>query len=105
MVGKKAYLQPRETVLQTVCDVVELLRGKPTLGDTANGMIRTRLTMYGLKWEVRFTVADLGRNRSGVTVEVTGERKDKRKEIRSMFSLLDSMLLAEAEIEFDEAEV
>ena len=102
MVGKKVYLQPRSTVLESVNDIVELLRGKSTVGDTANGKIGTRLSMYGLQWEVRFTVADLGRNRSRVAIEITGERNDKKKEILSMFALLDSMLVAAAEIEFED---
>ena len=83
-------------------DIVELLRGKATVGDTANGNISTRLSMYGMKWDVRFTVTDLGRNRSRVAIEITGERKDKKKEILSMFALLDSMLVAAAEIEFED---
>ena len=102
MVGKKVYLQPKGTVLQAACDIVELLRGKPTIGDTANGIISTRVSMYGNKWEIRFTVTDIGRNRSSVTIEIVGKRSEKRKEIRSMFALLDSMLIAEAEIEFED---
>ena len=57
--------------------------------------------MYGFKWDVRFIVEDIGKNRSSVTVEIIGERRDKKKEIRSMFALLDSMLLVGAEIEFE----
>ena len=102
MEGKKAYLQSRDTVLGAVHDIVELTKGKNTVGDTANGKLSTHLTMYGYKWEVRFTVLDVGRNRSCATVEIVGERSDKRKEIQSMFALLDSMLLVGAEIMFTE---
>ena len=104
MEGKKIYLQPRGLVLDTIHDIVEFLRGKPTVSDTPRGKISTGLTMYGYKWDVRFTVEDIGKNRSSVTIEVDGERQDKKKEIRSMFALLDSMLLVGAEIEFAENE-
>jgi len=102
--GKKVYLQPMETVLNTVHDIVELLKGKPTVTDSHNGSVKTRLTMYGYKWDVHFTVADVGKNRSSVMIEVEGDRRDKKREISSMFALLDSMLIAEAEIELDENE-
>ena len=102
MQGKKAYLQPKGTVLNTIHDIVELLRGKPTVTDTPNGKVNTRLTMYGYKWDILFTVTDIGKNRCNVTIEIEGERKDKKREIRSVFSLLDSMLLVGAEIEYEE---
>jgi len=100
LVGKKIYLQPRGLVLATVYDIIEFLKGKSTVSDTPQGMVSTRLTMYGFKWEVRFTVEDIGKNRSSVSIDIKGERRDKRKEILSMFALLDSMLLVGAEIEF-----
>ena len=102
MQGKKAYLQPRGTVLNTIHDIVELLRGKPTVSDTPNGKVNTRLMMYGYKWDVLFTVTDIGKNRCNVVIEIEGERQDKKREIRSVFSLLDSMLLTGAEIEYEE---
>ena len=89
-------------VLDTVHDVVEILKGKPTVCDTPRGKVDTRLTMYGFKWDVHFTIEDIGKNRSSVTIGISGERQDKRKEILSMFALLDSMLLIGAEIEFSE---
>ena len=99
--GKKIYLQPMETVLNTIHDTVELLRGRPTVSDTPNGKVKTRLTMYGYKWDVIYTVADIGRNRCSVAVEIEGERQDKKREIRSVFALLDSMLLVGAEIDYE----
>jgi len=104
MVGKKKYPQPLATVLGTVHDIVELLRGRPTIGDSANGKITTHLSLYGYKWEVRFTVEDIGKNRSSVTIEIVGQRSDKKKELLSMFALLDSMLLVGVDIECDENE-
>ena len=92
-------------VLGTVHDIVELTRGRQTVGDTSNGKINTNISMYGAKWEVRFTVEDIGKNRSNVTIEIDGEKQDKRKEIRSMFALLDSMLAIEAEIEYEEMNI
>jgi hypothetical protein len=52
MEGKKIYLQPKVTVLHTIHDIVELTRGKPTVTDTPNGRVSTRLSMYGMKWDV-----------------------------------------------------
>ena len=98
--GTKKYLQPRAAVLGAVSDIVELLKGRQTVGDTANGKITTCISMYGKKWKARFAVEDIGMNRSSVTVRVDGERTDKKKEIRGMFALLDSMLLDGADIEY-----
>ena len=102
MLGKKTYLQPIGTVLNTIHDIIELLKSGSTVSDTPNGKVSTRLTMYGYKWDVLFTVTDIGKNRCDVVIEIEGERQDKRREIRSIFSLLDSMLLTGAEIEYEE---
>jgi hypothetical protein len=102
--GKKIYLQPKGTVLNTICDIVELTRGRSFGSDSANGITSAHMKMYGYKWDVHFLVEDIGKNRSCVTVGIEGERRDKRKEIRSVFALLDSMLLIDAEIEFADKE-
>ena len=105
MEGKKYYLQPSGTVLGTIHDIVDFLRGKPYNSDTANGVTNAHMTMYGFKWDVHFLVEDIGMNRSRVTIGLEGERLDKRKEIRSMFALLDSMLLVGAELEFEASDI
>jgi hypothetical protein len=104
MEGKKYYLQPYATVLSTIHDIVEFLKAKPFNSDTAHGIINAHLTMYGFKWDVHFLVEDAGKNRSRVTIGIEGERTDKKREIRSMFALLDSMLLIGAELEFADKE-
>jgi len=104
MEGKKIYLQPRGTVINTILDIVELLRGKSFACDTPNGKINTQLSLYGYRWEVRFFVQDFGCNQCNVTIGIDGQRRDKKREIRSMFALLDSMLLTEAEIKYAEKE-
>ena len=100
MEGRKYYLQPSGTVLNTIHDIVEFLKGRPFNSDTVHGIINAHLTMYGFKWDIHFLVEDIGRNRSRVTIGIEGERTDKKREIRSMFALLDSMLLIGAEIEY-----
>ena len=96
-------MQPRGTILDTIHDIVEFLRGRQTVSDTPRGKVSTRLTMYGFKWTVDFAVEDIGKNRSSVTIGIEGERRNKKKEIRSMFALLDSMLVGLAEIEYEES--
>ena len=83
MEGKKNYLQPRGAVLDAIHDIVELLRGRQTICDTPNGKISTHLTMYGYRWDVKYFVKDIGKNRCSVTIEINGDLTDKRREIRS----------------------
>jgi len=104
MEGKKIYLQPRGTILHTIHDIVELQNAKPTLSDTPNGRIQTRLSMYGRKWDVIYTVNDIGQNRSSVAIEIEGERRNKIREIHTAFALLDAMLVTGAEVELAENE-
>ena len=39
-----------------------------------------------------YKITELGNKRCEVSLSVTGERKDKERELRSEFALLDSML-------------
>jgi hypothetical protein len=103
MNGSKNYLQPKRFVLTTVYDIAELLQGRTTFCDTPNVIIRAQIKMYGKKWDVLFAVKDIGNNRSRVTIGIDGKMFDKKKEIRSMFTLLDSMLLLDPDIEFEES--
>ena len=104
MEGKKIYLQPRGTILNTIHDIVELQNAKPTVSDTPNGKIKTSLSMYGRKWDVIYTVKDIGQNRCSVTIEIEGECRNKTREIHTAFAMLDAMLVTGAEIELTENE-
>jgi hypothetical protein len=114
MEASKDYLQPVRYVLTTVYDIAELLQGSAAFCDAPKGVIVARVQKKKKKWDVVFAVKDIGHNRSRVTVRivdgVAGEEEafgdgklfGERKELRSIFALLDSMLLIEAEIEFTE---
>jgi hypothetical protein len=100
--GTKVYLQSARYVLATIGDVVELQKGKVTYSDTPNGRICFTVKMYAYKWEFSFTVTDAGQNRCSVTIEAGGEELARDRMIRREFSLLDSLLIAGAEIEIAE---
>jgi len=97
VVGKKVYLQPRGTVIDGICDLIEIQKGKITYSDTPNGVIHFRVIMYGSKWELKFTVADIGKNRSFVRLEIESDRSHERF-INREFTLLDTFLITDAEI-------
>ena len=104
MTGRKIYLQPKGTLLQAICDLAELQRGKYTFSDSPNGVIHFLVRMYHSKWEFKFTVKDIGQNRSGVELALDGRTKDIEGVINREFALLDSMLAIGAEIELGERE-
>jgi len=100
VVGHKVYLQPRGTVIDGICDLIEIQSGKIIFSDTPNGVIHFRVVMYGSKWELKFTVADIGKNRSSVRLVVESE-KSHEKFIQREFTLLDTFLITGAEIEIE----
>ena len=100
MVGNKMYLQPRGTVIDGICDLIEIQSGKITFSDTQNGVIHFRVIMYGSKWEMKFTVEDIGKNRSFVRLEVESD-KSHEKFIHREFTLLDTFLITGAEMEIE----
>ena len=104
MEGRKIYLQSVPTVLGAVNDLVELQKGKLTFSDTKQGRIYFQVKMYAFRWELRFTVADLGQGRTSVTLETVGERRGRKDLTLRELALLDSMLTIGAEIELDEKE-
>ena len=104
MTGRKIYLQPKGMLLQAICDLAELQKGKYTFSDSPNGIIHFLVRMYHNKWEFKFAVKDLGSNRSGVELALEGRENHAEGIIRREFALLDSMLAVGAEIEMEEAE-
>lgn len=104
LLGKRIYLQPMGMVLDTINDIVELQKGKLTYSDTPHGKINFLVKMYAFKWELSFTVTDIGKNRSQVQIEIDGDTQSKEKLILREFALLDSMLIAGAQIEITDKE-
>ena len=92
MEGKKKYPRTKGYILNTIYDIVELQNGRIILSDTRHGRVHYQVSMYGYEWELLYIVTDSGKDRSDVSLRVIGERKDKEREIRREFALLDSML-------------
>lgn len=99
MRGKKKYSHPKRYVLDTIHDIVELQNGKLMISDAIHGRIFYRVSMYGRKWELLYTVVSLDRAKCSVTIEIAGERRDREKEIRREFALLDVMLDGGSQVE------
>lgn len=104
MTGNKIYLQPRRSVVNTILDIAELQKGKTTFTDTAHGKVCFLVRMYAFTYEYRFTVTDIGNNRSKVKLEVRGNSRYQMRHIIREFALLDSMMIGEAKIEFAEGQ-
>jgi len=92
MEGKKSYPKPKAYILNTIYDVIELQNGQLIMTDTKRGRVHYQVSMYGYVWELLYIVSDNEAERSEVSLRVIGERKDKAKEIRREFALLDAML-------------
>ncbi len=99
MEGDKIYLQPIGTVINTINDIVELQKGKLTRSDSAKGIIDFLVEMYDFTWELCFTVTDIGKNRCNVQIAIEGNTRSRDRLILREFALLDSMLVAGAQIE------
>ena len=104
MIANKIYLQPAGMVVNTVLDIVELQKGKTTFTDTQNGRVHFSVRMYAFRWEFRFTVTDIGKNRCRVQIEINGNTLWNKRLILQEFALLDSMLIAGAQIEITQEE-
>ena len=99
MIGDKLYFQPMDYVIAAVHDIKELQKGKGTFDDIPNGIINFVVSMYHIKWEFQFTVTDIGRNRCKVEIGITGDVQNKEDKILREYTLLDSMLTANTQIE------
>ena len=102
MTGSKIYLQPRGTILNAVSDLAELQKGKFTFSDTPNGKIHFLVKLYHNRWEFRFCVKDIGKNRSCVELEMDGDGRKTECMMHREYALLDSLLIGYAQIEMSE---
>ena len=100
--GKKIYLQPMGTIIGAIHDLIEIQKGKVTYADTTKGELHFTIRMYAFKWELRFTVNDIGQNRCQVQLVINGEEHSHEKVIVQEFALLDSILLGLAQVELSE---
>ena len=103
MEGRKTYPKSKGYILNTIYDVIELQNGQIIMTDSKHGRVHYQVSMYGYVWEMLYIVSDKGTSRSEVSLRVIGERKDKVKEIRREFTLLDAMLSGGTDVEFSEA--
>ncbi|MCL2498530.1 MAG: hypothetical protein FWF06_07960 [Symbiobacteriaceae bacterium] len=92
MEGTKSYPYPKSVVIDTIYDIVELQKGGLCISDATHGKVHYHVSMYGYCWELLYTIIPTGANQCLVTLAVYGDRKDKEKEIRREFALLDSLL-------------
>lgn len=88
--GSKVYLQPWETVLDVINDIVELQNGKLTFSDSPHGKVSFMISMYGIKWKIKFAVEGIGQNQCSVKLEVGGEPAGRDRMMAREFALLDS---------------
>jgi len=100
MEGNKMYQKSKEHVLNTIYDIIELQNGRLIMSDTKHGRVHYEVSMYGYVWEFLYIIKEIGTDGSDVSLRVIGERKDKVKEIRREFALLDSMLEGGSSVDF-----
>ena len=104
MIGSKKYLQPKDMLLNAVHELAELQKGETVLCDTLRGQINLNVTVYGVKWEYRFSVMDIGENRSEVSIALDSGHHDGKRLIDHEFALLDYVLIDRAKADFGEIE-
>jgi len=92
MEGRKTYPKPKGYILNTIYDVIEQQKGSIIMLDTKHGRIRYQVSKYGYARELVYIVSGSEADRSAVSLRVLGERKDKAKDIRREFAILDAML-------------
>jgi len=102
MTGTKRYLQPKDMLFNAVHDLAELQKAKTLMCDSPNGIVRLLVTMYAAEREYRFTVTDIGGNRSEVAIELIGGEINKQRLIDHEFALLDYVLIDRTKIELEE---
>ena len=79
--------------------MIELQKGKLVFSDSPNGIIHFVIAMYGNRWELRFTVTDIGKNRCNVKIGIEKDEQNREVLIERQFALMDSMLIIDAKME------
>jgi len=96
--GERVYPQPRNIVFNAILDIMELQNGKQTFSDSPRGKVHFQISMYGCKWEVKFSAADTEGGGCAVKLEIGGEAAERKRMLQREFSLLDSALAAESNV-------
>jgi len=92
MEGIKTFTRSKGDIINAIFDIIELQNGELILSDSRHGKVHFQLTMYGYVWELLYAIKDIGIDKCDVSLRVIGERKDKIKEIRREFALLETIL-------------
>jgi len=102
MEGIKTFTRSKGDIINAIYDVIELQKGELILSDKKHGLIHFELTMYGYLWELLYKISDMGTSKCEVSLRVIGERKDKAREIRREFALLETILNGGADVKLIE---
>ena len=98
MEGIKTFSRCKGDIINAIYDIIELQKGELILSDSRRGKIHFQVTMYGYLWELLYAITDMGTSKCDVSLRVVGERRDKAREIRREFALLDMMLDGGADV-------
>lgn len=90
MENERNYPHPPGVVFCAILDMVELQNGKLTFSDSPDGKVHFMISMYGIRWKMKFAVEGIGQNQCSVKLEVGGEPADRDKMMAREFALLDS---------------
>lgn len=91
MFEEKRYPVSREYLLNLICDIKELQKGKDMKSDTTQGNISFSTVMYGFRYEFHFTVTP-DENDTLLRLETGGSTDNDRQRIRQMLALLESLM-------------
>ena len=106
MADAVVYLQPSAMVFEALLDLMELQKGDEVESDPAGGKHYFETTLYGIVWEIRYTITEIDRTRCAVRIEVASKDgngdTEGYAEIMALreYALLDSMLLIGTPYEF-----
>ncbi|MCL1806012.1 MAG: hypothetical protein FWG28_08475 [Clostridiales bacterium] len=93
--GSRLYPYPLKYVLNTINDVREIQDGRGTGPPGARlGINNFEVNLYRQKWEYRFTVTEVEKNRCRVDIEVGGDVEHKEEKILREFAMLESCFKA-----------
>ena len=92
MTGKKVIAEPRGRIMNVIYDIIELQNARLMISDAVHGKILYRVMQYDYEWELFYTIAESGKSKCTLILELIGDRPEKDKEILRQLALLESML-------------
>lgn len=90
MENVRSYPHPPGVVFCVILDMIELQNGKLTFSDSPHGLVHFMISMYGIRWKMKFAVEGIAENRCRVTLELGGEPAGRDQMMAREFALLDS---------------